>query len=74
MMRIAEVLFEDFSEVVGVESVDSWDGANLRIIVSRDDPDLIDRIMERVYRVIEEYGELGNIIPEISKVDAQDEV
>jgi len=68
-LRIAEVLFEEFPEVMGVESRDSWDGANLRIIVSREDPDLIDRLMERVFKIIDEQGEIGNIIPEIKRFD-----
>jgi len=74
VLKIADVLFEEFPEVIGVESVDSWDGANLRVIVSRDDPDLIDRLMESIYRIIDEHGELGNIIPEIVRVETKDAV
>jgi len=68
-LKVAEALFEKFPGVMGLESVDSWDGANLRIIVSRDDPDLIDRLMERVFEIIDKYGEIGNIVPEIVRFD-----
>ncbi len=65
--KLKEFLRREFDCVIDVVPVDSWDGANLRIIVSRDDPDLIDRLMERVFEIIDEHGEIGNIVPEIVK-------
>ncbi len=72
--RIREILLKEYDFVIDVTPVDSWDGANLRVIVSRDDPDLIDRLMESIYRIIDEHGELGNIIPEIVRVETKDAV
>ena len=64
-LKIAERLMEDFEEVIAIETRDSWDGANLRIVVSRFDPDLVEAVFRRVYEIVEEFGEVGNIVPEI---------
>ena len=68
-LRTAEVLFEEFPEVVGVELRDHGDGSNLRVVVSRDDPELIDRLMGRIFEILDECGEIGNIIPEIARIE-----
>ena len=70
ILEIAEKLFGEMSEnIVGLESRDSWDGANLRIIVRDDTSDIIDKIMEIVYKEIEKHDALGEIIPEIVRSD-----
>ena len=70
---MAEALFSEFPEVAGVSSTDSWDGANLRIVMTRDDPELIDRIMRSVFEIIDKHGMLGEIIPEIAMMN-EDEI
>jgi len=68
ILEIAKELFREMSNnIIGLESRDSWDGANLRIIVKDDSSKVIDKIMEIVYKEIERNNAYGEIIPEIVK-------
>ena len=68
ILHIAAELFKKLSGIViGLEAQETWDGANLRIIVRDDSAEIIDRIMEIVYAEIDRHNAYGEIIPEITK-------
>jgi len=70
VLKIAVKLLEKFSDVVvGVERVDGWDGANLRVIVREESPELVDRIIDAIYDVVEELGVYGEVVPEIVQAE-----
>ncbi len=65
-LRIASELFNEFGGIIkGVQRVESWDGSNLRIIVKEDNPETIEKIMKKVYKILEKNNAIGEIIPEI---------
>ena len=70
ILEIAKKLFTKMGDnIIGIESKDTWDGANLRIIVKDDSNEIIDKIMEIVYEEIEKNNAYGEIIPEIVRAN-----
>ena len=69
IINIAKELFNELGDiVVGLETHESWDGSNLRILVKDDTSEIIDKVLNIVYKIIEKHNAYGEIIPEIVKV------
>jgi len=51
--------------MVSVESVEGWDGSNVRIVLKEVTPSLIDKVIDIIWEVEEEIGEHGLFIPDV---------
>jgi len=59
------------SNIVLVESIDGWDGSNVRIVVRHKTDEVIDKIFDSIEEVERKYSSPATIIPQIV---SQDEV
>jgi len=75
ILKLAERIFEALGDmVVSVESIDGWEGSNVRIVLKELKPNIIDKIMEIIWEVEEEIGKHGIFIPEVVKQNELSEV
>jgi len=66
ILKIAEKLLSELGDlVVSVESINGWDGPNVRIILKKVSPELIDKVIDAIWAVEEEIGKHGIFIPNI---------
>jgi len=57
------------NDIVLVESIDGWDGTNVRIVVKKKEEEIIEKIFDSIEEVERQYSSPGTIIPQIVSQD-----
>ena len=70
VIRIAERLLEVLGQnLVKLETIEGWDGSNIRIIVKEKTDEVIEKIINTISKIEEKEGKIGVIVPDIVSLD-----